>query len=70
MKNPNSNLYQRHEAYECGYNKQINSYAFGRKLRQWDIVGPRTVEGCNLGDPELQRLRNELQKIAVTEPKS
>ena len=68
-KNPNSNLYQIHEAYERGYNQQINSYAFSRKLRQWDIIGSGTVEGCNPGNPELQRLRNELQKIAVKKPK-
>jgi len=62
QKNPNSNLYQRHEAYVKGYNEHLNSYTFGRQLSKWGVVEPGTVEGCNPGDPELQRLQNELQK--------
>lgn len=69
QKTPNSNLYQRHEAYVKRYNEHLNSYTFGRQLSKWGVVGPGTVEGCNPGDPELQRLQNELQKIRNKESK-
>jgi hypothetical protein len=63
QKYPDSDLYQRHQAYVEGYNDQLNSHIVGRNLGKWGVVGPGTIEGCNPNNPELRHLQNELQKI-------